>query len=303
MNFDFRVSVDFFTHHKTKKLRRRLGDGAVLALLQLWAYAAKIRTDGSFAGMDAEDIELAAGWEGDPDVFTTTLITIGFLDGEQGEYELHDWAENNPWVAEDEARKERAKKGAAARWAKQPECSSDAQALPKHDLSNAPIPIPIPIPKEEKHIVGQECPTPCAEGQKNEEKPDPVPVPYAKIIGALNETCGCHFKADTLATKRHIKARWNEGWRMVDFEAVIRSRRDEWAGDAKMCQFLRPETLFGTKFESYLQHARNGPPAGAMAVDGTTAPPNQDELLRKIKEERAERDRKLRGQDAAATAA
>ena len=27
---------------------------------------------------------------------------------------------------------------------------------------------------------------------------------------------------------------------------------DEWGKDEKMCKFLRPETLFGTKFESYL---------------------------------------------------
>ena len=301
MNFDFRVSVDFFTHHKTKKLRRRLGDGAVLSLLQLWAYAAKMRTDGSFAGMDAEDIELAAGWEGDQDAFTSALIAVGFLDGEPGEYELHDWAENNPWVAEDEARKERAKKGASARWAKRDESTSNAQAMPKHDSSNAPIPIPIPIPKEEKHIVGQECPTPCADGQLTPEKPEQVP--YAKIIGTLNEACGCQFKADTQATRRHIKARWNEGWRFPDFEAVITSRHAEWAGDAKMCQFLRPETLFGTKFESYLQQARNGPQAGVATVDGSTAPANQDELVRRIKEERAERDRKLRGGDATAAAA
>ena len=43
MNSDFRVSVDFFAHHKTKKLRRRLGYEGVVALLQLWAYAARVR--------------------------------------------------------------------------------------------------------------------------------------------------------------------------------------------------------------------------------------------------------------------
>ena len=42
MNSDFRVSVDFFAHHKTKKLRRRLGYEGVVALLQLWAYAAPL---------------------------------------------------------------------------------------------------------------------------------------------------------------------------------------------------------------------------------------------------------------------
>jgi len=36
---------------------------------------------------------------------------------------------------------------------------------------------------------------------------------------------------------------------------VIEGRIAAWSGDAKMVEYLRPQTLFGTKFESYLQAA------------------------------------------------
>ena len=52
MNTGFRVAVDFFTHHKARKLKKRLGAAAVLSLLQLWAYAAKLRGEGFDASED-----------------------------------------------------------------------------------------------------------------------------------------------------------------------------------------------------------------------------------------------------------
>ena len=83
-------------------------------------------------------------------------------------------------------------------------------------------------------------------------------IPYTVIVSMLNEVCGCQFKADVRATKDHIRARWNEGWRLADFEAVIKAKAEEWGGDEKMCKFLRPQTLFGSKFEGYLQAAKIG---------------------------------------------
>lgn len=108
MNTDFRVAVDFFTHHKARKLKKRLGAAAVLSLLQLWAYAAKLRTDGTLSGMSVEDIELAAEWDGAEGAFSSALLDVGFLDQGEDGYSLHDWAENNPWVAEEKARSEQA---------------------------------------------------------------------------------------------------------------------------------------------------------------------------------------------------
>ena len=313
---DIRLSLGFWDHWKTITLEAELGFEAVKSLQILWCFAAQNKSSGVLYGMPKKAIAIAARFTGDRDAFVDALVDLNFLEFDGVVYTLHDWEEHNGFAATSEQRSEAARKAANAKWEKKrgiknENTESNADSCTSHCAShksadaernaerNPPSPSPSPSPslKEEKHIVGQERPTPCADGQEIAEKPDPVP--YAKIIGALNAACGCQFKADTQATKRHIKARWNEGWRFPDFEAVIRSRRDEWAGDAKMCQFLRPETLFGTKFESYLQQARNGPPGGAASTDGSTAPPNQEELLLKIKEERAERDRKLRGQDAA----
>lgn len=75
--------------------------------------------------------------------------------------------------------------------------------------------------------------------------------PFAEIISYLNECCGTKYKASTKATQKHIKARMNEGFTLDDFKRVIDIKRAEWIG-TDMEKYLRPETLFGTKFESYL---------------------------------------------------
>jgi len=78
-------------------------------------------------------------------------------------------------------------------------------------------------------------------------------IPYKSIIDHLNATCGTNYRHTTEATRRLIRARWNEGWREDDFRYVIDLKAKEWGRDEKMVKFLRPQTLFGTKFESYRQ--------------------------------------------------
>ncbi len=104
MNTDIRISVDFFAHHKTRKLRKRIGADGVLSLIQLWTYAAKLRPDGDLDGMSEEDIELAADWSGEDGDFVKALADVGFLDFVDGHYLLHDWIENNPWAGGSDAR-------------------------------------------------------------------------------------------------------------------------------------------------------------------------------------------------------
>lgn len=77
-------------------------------------------------------------------------------------------------------------------------------------------------------------------------------IPYDEIVKYLNDKVGCHYKADSVNTKKCIKARFNEGFTYEDFVKVIDSKYDEWGKDSYWSKFLRPETLFGTKFESYL---------------------------------------------------
>jgi uncharacterized phage protein (TIGR02220 family) len=76
-----------------------------------------------------------------------------------------------------------------------------------------------------------------------------------KVIDNLNSVCGTKYKPATKATVRHITARIKEGFELEEFYHVISFKNDQWGSDAKMMEFLRPETLFGTKFESYLNAA------------------------------------------------
>jgi uncharacterized phage protein (TIGR02220 family) len=76
-----------------------------------------------------------------------------------------------------------------------------------------------------------------------------------QVIIYLNEKSGKSFKHTAEATKRHIQARVNEGFCLEDFKRVIDHKCSEWIGDSKMEQYVRPNTLFGTKFEGYLNAA------------------------------------------------
>lgn len=77
-------------------------------------------------------------------------------------------------------------------------------------------------------------------------------IPYQEIIEHLNNRVGTNYKHTTKKTRDLIKARFNEGFTIDDFKIVIDKKCVEWINDEKMNKFLRPETLFGTKFESYL---------------------------------------------------
>lgn len=71
------------------------------------------------------------------------------------------------------------------------------------------------------------------------------------IISFLNSTTGSKYKASTDKTRKLIAARLAEGFTVDDFKTVISKKAKEWQG-TDMAQYLRPETLFGTKFEGYL---------------------------------------------------
>ncbi len=74
----------------------------------------------------------------------------------------------------------------------------------------------------------------------------------SEIVDYLNQETGSHYKSSSDKTRKLIKARLNEGFTVDDFKKVIDRKVAEWKNDEKMSQYLRPETLFGTKFEGYL---------------------------------------------------
>jgi len=82
---------------------------------------------------------------------------------------------------------------------------------------------------------------------------------YSAVVKKLNKKAGTNYKSNSKKTQQLIKARLNEKYTQEDFFKVIDNKVNEWQGDLKMCKYLRPETLFGTKFESYLQTIINQP--------------------------------------------
>jgi uncharacterized phage protein (TIGR02220 family) len=82
---------------------------------------------------------------------------------------------------------------------------------------------------------------------KNERRKE-----YNLIVGYLNKKTGKSFRANTAKTQKLIDARINEGWTVEDFKKVIDVKSAKWLNDSKMNDYLRPDTLFSSKFESYL---------------------------------------------------
>jgi len=189
MSTDARLSTGLPGHPKTKKLVRRLGPAAGWSLVCLILWARANRPDGDLEGMTAEDIELAADWAGDNDALVRELASVGFLDGSDGAYQLHDWAEHQPWSAGSDLRSLKAKWNAVKRHHGESEANrqvpeyaairaasaehaassngsdagSSSPAMRSAGTSNAPSPSPSPSPKEEKH---PHTPSATAEGAK-----------------------------------------------------------------------------------------------------------------------------------------
>ncbi len=72
-----------------------------------------------------------------------------------------------------------------------------------------------------------------------------------EIVEYLNEQLGTSYRSNTIATRKHIIARLKEGYTVDDFKKVIDLKIKEWL-NTDMSKYLRPDTLFGAKFESYL---------------------------------------------------
>lgn len=85
---------------------------------------------------------------------------------------------------------------------------------------------------------------------------------YIFVIDYLNEKTGQHFRSSTKATQQHINARLAEGFTVEDFKRVVDNMWTTWKG-TEWEQYMRPSTLFGSKFENYLNRKPQGKSAAA----------------------------------------
>nr|WP_241243886.1 conserved phage C-terminal domain-containing protein [Lactobacillus iners] len=110
-----------------------------------------------------------------------------------------------------------------------------------------PDPTPEPEEKENKEFTQK-----TSDSKKSKTTSKTENIPYDRVIKYLNTKARTNYRATNKATQRLIKARFNEGMTTKDFKKVIDNKCDDWLKDSKMCEYLRPATLFGSKFESYL---------------------------------------------------
>ncbi|ANE89241.1 MULTISPECIES: conserved phage C-terminal domain-containing protein [Bacillus] len=83
-------------------------------------------------------------------------------------------------------------------------------------------------------------------------------IPYEDVVSYLNKKVGKSFKHKTAKTRSLIKARFKDGFTIDDFKKVIDIKAAQWLTDSNMSQYLRPETLFGNKFEGYVNEKIKG---------------------------------------------
>lgn len=109
---------------------------------------------------------------------------------------------------------------------------------------------------------------PKQNSQKQKTKPEQnheYDIEY--IVKLLNAKSKKDFSIKTTKTIDLIKTRVNEGFTKEDFERVIIFKCEEWNDDPKMVKFIRPETLFGNKFEGYLQSVPKTNPTSTVDPD------------------------------------
>lgn len=96
--------------------------------------------------------------------------------------------------------------------------------------------------------------------EKNEKNKDI----YRSVIGYLNQQAGTNYKTSGKATQRLIDARLNEKFSEDDFKRVIDNKVADANNPKDMFdeKYLRPQTLFGNKFEAYLNQRPKYQPGG-----------------------------------------
>lgn len=88
---------------------------------------------------------------------------------------------------------------------------------------------------------------------KEKEKKDQIVKDFSKeVISYMNEKCKTKYRGNSEYVMRKISARMKEGYTNIDdYKKVIDKKSGQWLG-TEYEKYLRPDTLFGSKFEIYL---------------------------------------------------
>lgn len=109
----------------------------------------------------------------------------------------------------------------------------------------------------------------------------------AQIVNYLNDMSNSNYRSTSRKTRSLINARLNEGFKVEDFKKVIDNKCEEWR-NTEFEKYLRPETLFGTKFESYLNQKNIKPKSNnkiTLQADLEYEDYDEDDIIRMMTED------------------
>lgn len=228
------VDPDFLTHWRTQMLIDALdGDQmAPLYVIRIWAHCQQ-RKSTRHDAMPAAGLKALCRAPCDAEILERALIDAGFVERDGKAIEVPKWAEKNASLI--------------AAW----DNGTKGGRPPKEKPSENPR-----VSESEPMGNPDETQTEPIRGEKRREEEKTLPGkpagPASEVLDYLNAKTGKHFR-HVKANLALIQARMREGASAEVIRAVIDAKTEEWRGNPKMEQYLRPETLFGSvKFEGYV---------------------------------------------------
>jgi hypothetical protein len=188
---DFRLNVGCVDHLKIMRLCGQFGDAAFLWLVRLWTYAAENRAHGRLTNMDEADIATVCKTDTDAKAWVEALVRFRLLDRVDEEFQIHDWADHQPWIVGAPERRARAREAALAKHRRgRSRKAADGSVLDAHATHAAALPLssppPVPPPSPRLH------PSPTPE-QNPLTPPTRRPAPEASRLPAPDLAGGPPF--------------------------------------------------------------------------------------------------------------
>ena len=239
-----KLQEDFFDSKRIKKLRRIAG-GDTYTIIYLKMQLKALKSNGVLEYTGIENTfaeELALDLDERPEdvgLCLNYLLSVGLIETSDNiDFFL-------PYVIENTGTE-----GSSAKRMREYRERQSQKALPEGAMSQS-------------DDGASHCATKCAHryGEKEIEKEIDIDTlsdmsDVVRIVRYLNSKANKQYKATSKKTRSLINARLKEGFTVEDFMRVIDNKVADWKNRKDMEQYLRPETLFGTKFEGYLNENR-----------------------------------------------
>ena len=258
----FTLDVDFFDSIKIRKIRKACGTQSIALLVALLCNI--YREEGYYVGYDGDLTFLIAEQfsvsEGAVEETVRKAVSVGFFDADMfRKYNIltSHAIQERYFIAVDKLKRKRVAvtgdfvlKSISDSGYVDKLCGNVVFHTDKSNKSlNKSDYVKVKVNVKEKVNVNKSIVEKSRQHTKTTSKQ--TNATCQEIIDYLNEKAQTKYRATTAKTRSLINARLSEGFVVGDFKTVIDKKCAEWQG-TEWEKFLRPETLFGTKFEGYL---------------------------------------------------